>query len=243
MAFLHGKDTSILVDAVDFSGVFTQMGVSYDVALAQTTTFQPAGDRHTYLPGLVTSSLSLSGFYEGDDDKIDHKMRQAFGASGGQLYSAAYEGWAVGKAVDLLESHQTGYNVDSDVDDVSSLSADLAEKGFSGRGVSLSDVTTAVSATVNGASVDNGAASSDGAIAHLHVVSNSRDGAVVIKVQHSVDDAVWVDLITFAATVASTITSERKEVSGTVNRYTRMIVSSVGGATGSVMFGVAFARK
>ena len=40
-----------------------------------------------------------------------------------------------------------------------------------------------------------------------------------VKLQHSVDNSVWVDLITFTAAAAPT--SETFEVAGTVNRYLR----------------------
>jgi hypothetical protein len=49
------------------------------------------------------------------------------------------------------------------------------------------------------------------------------------KVQHSVDNSVWIDLMTF--TLANDATSERETVSGTVNRYLRAI-RTVGGSGG-----------
>jgi hypothetical protein len=78
----------------------------------------------------------------------------------------------------------------------------------------------------------------------LHVVTNSHDGDLVVKVQHSSDNSTWVDLLTFA-TVATTVTSsERKEVAAatTVDQYLR-VTYTMAGSTGSVSFLVSFGRR
>src|SRR5438132_423027 len=59
-----------------------------------------------------------------------------------------------------------------------------------------------------GTTVDEGAgvvgASTFGGVAHLHVIQNSLYQAVVIKVQHSSDNSVWVDLATHPNVGAAT---------------------------------------
>jgi hypothetical protein len=69
----------------------------------------------------------------------------------------------------------------------------------------------------SGTSVDNAASSANGGRGNLHVTAATGSGTV--KVQHSTDNAVWADLVTFTA--ATGATSETKEVTGTVNRYLR----------------------
>lgn len=101
------------------------------------------------------------------------------------------------------------------------------------------DTTAGVApAATPGASVDNGAATTNGAVAHLHVLSKSGTSPTVTwKVQHSADDSMWVDLMTFTA--ATDKTSQRLAVTGTVNRYLR--ASRIAGGSNSPSFEAALA--
>lgn len=86
---------------------------------------------------------------------------------------------------------------------------------------------TSLSATTDGASVDNGASTANGLLAHCHVVA-STGGTWTIKVQDSPDDAVWGDLITFSAD-GSAVASERGEAAGTIDRYLRFQATRTSG--------------
>jgi len=93
-------------------------------------------------------------------------------------------------------------------------------------------------ATTDGTSVDNGASSSNGLTAFLHVTATSS-GDWVLKVQHSADDSSWADLITFSAD-GSAITAEVGQASGTVNQYLRFQATRTDGTT---TFWVTAARQ
>lgn len=84
-----------------------------------------------------------------------------------------------------------------------------------------SNTTAGVASTHQvGTAVNNGAATTNGAVAHLHVLSKSGTSPTIVwKVQHSVDNSTWVDLMTFSS--ASDITEQRIAVTGTVNQYLR----------------------
>lgn len=80
-----------------------------------------------------------------------------------------------------------------------------------------------LTATGQGGSVDNGASSSGGYVAFLHITQTagaigSNDWAFTIE--HSANDSTWATLATFAAD-GSALGAERLEGSGTVNRYVR----------------------
>jgi hypothetical protein len=79
-------------------------------------------------------------------------------------------------------------------------------------------------------------------VAHLHVTANTRDGTTVAKIQGSADNSTFADLVTFATISTSTVTSERTEVSGSVARYLRAVVTPAG-STGSLTVSIAFARR
>lgn len=102
-----------------------------------------------------------------------------------------------------------------------------------------SNTTAGVASTAqNGTSVNNLAATTNGAVAHLHVLSKSGTSPTVTwKVQHSADDSLWVDLMTFTAATAET--SQRIAVTGTVNQYLR--ATRVVGGSNSPAFECALA--
>jgi hypothetical protein len=95
-------------------------------------------------------------------------------------------------------------------------------------GVVLEPGSTSRVATLTGASVDNGASSANGAIGYIHITASDA-GTWVLKIQDSTDDSVWADLITFSAD-GSAIASEQGSVSGTVDRYTRALLTRTSGA-------------
>jgi hypothetical protein len=104
---------------------------------------------------------------------------------------------------------------------------------------------SAETATVNGTSVDNAAASTNGAVGQLHVTAKADTTAVwTIKIQHSTDNSTFVDLITFTNVSNRTLAAgaQRIEVTGTINRYTRVQATLVSGTT-SITPVVTFARR
>jgi hypothetical protein len=135
----------------------------------------------------------------------------------------------------------TSYEISSPVADVVAISAEVQADGGLYSGVALTGLT-AVSSTGTSASVDNTTATSNGALANLHVTDNTRDGATTIKVQDSADGLAWADLITFTSVSASATVGESITSTGTVNRYLRA-EHTLAGSSGSVTFHVSVARR
>lgn len=239
MAAVAAKSARVLSDEFDLSTYFNSADVTREAAVPETTAFQASA--RSYLMGLVGGTASLAGFFDSVAGGEDVVLNAALGAASGQVVTVAPEGLAVGKRLDVLSSRLTRYQKSAPVDGVVGVSADIQADGGIDGGVALHDVT-AETATANGTSVDNAASTANGGVGHLHVTANTRNGTLDVKIQHSTDNAVWADLITFAQIAASTVGKERKSVTGTVNRYTRE-VHTIAGTTGSVTPVVAFARK
>src|SRR5262249_50894233 len=119
-------------------------------------------------------------------------------------------------------------------------SAEIQSSSGLGYGVILQPLA-ALTTTGSGALVDNGVATTKGGAGHLHITAFAgTTPTIAVKIQHSVDGTVWVDLITF--TTATAEFAERVEVTGTVNRHLRAI-RTIGGSGGpSFTTAVAFAR-
>lgn len=98
-------------------------------------------------------------------------------------------------------------------------------------GVLLADGTN-LSATTTNDNVDNGASSSNGALAVLHLDSPADTMSSPLwafTVEHSTDALSWATLLTFSANGA-TLTSEAQLVAGTVNRYARVVATKTSGS-------------
>jgi hypothetical protein len=242
MAFVHGKNTKVLIADADLSGYFRDSTMSANMDMADTSVY--GNVYKTYLQGLGEASISLSGLFDGAEDAVDEKLHALIGTDATTAISIAPNGFAVGARVFAMGAAQSSYEISSPVSDVVSLSAAFSSKTNTGgkSGVSLSPLT-AVTATANGTAVDNLEATTNGGYGVLHVTAVSGTTPTnTVKIQHSSDNSVWADLVTFTALTTLT-TSEVVAVAAgtTVNRYLRAQYT-IAGTTPSYTFHVNFAR-
>jgi hypothetical protein len=134
----------------------------------------------------------------------------------GRIWQAQYE---QGAAFDGLVTFGGSLQVDGGWERAISLHALAAETGTGAY-----------------ASVDNSAGTTAGGAGYIFVTAQSGTAGVV-KIQHSTDNMIWTDLITFSG--LSGTSSTRTAVTGTVNRYVRANLTT---ASTSITFQVSFAR-
>ncbi len=246
--FRHGKETVVLAGKYNLSEYLTSVSASNSVETPETTTFS-ASDR-SYISGHTEGTVSFEGLFDGTTngvtvgataDGIDKILSDALGSSTNTVMTVANDGGAFGRRAVLLDAVSTTYEVTSPLTDVVAISGGANANDGLEYGVWLT-YNTAYTTSTNGTAVDNTASSAKGSVANLHVTTNTRSTAVTVKVQHSTDNSTWVDLITFATVSATTLTSERKTTTGTVNRYVRVLVTPTAG-TGSITLSVAFSRR
>lgn len=245
MAFKHGKSTVVLIDEFDLSNRFTETTLGGDVDMAETTTY--GATVKTYIPGTQDGSIGLSGLFSAlplgsppnDVDDVLH----ARVAVQPVLYSVAYDGFAVGKPVAILNAGEASYEISSSVSDAVRVSTQ-GQGGGPYRALSLHQYTTLETTTANGTSIDNVSPTTTafGGIGQLHVPVNTRNGTLIVKIQDSADNAAFADLITFTTVGATTTAKEQLSYTGTVRRYIRA-TWTIAGSTGSVQFAVSFYRK
>jgi hypothetical protein len=235
MAFVHGKNTKVLVGEYDLTGFFDSASAAFTREMAATTVF--GLDDHTYLPGIGSGSVTLGGLWDNTAVSGSDVLLDAALDGSQQVVSVSPQGIsAVGQRGVLLNARQGAYNWNASISDVVRLDSDRTADGGIRGGVVLHQLTAETS-TGNFASVDNGASSAFGAVGHLHVTAFSGTSAT-IKITDSTDNAVFSDLITFTAVTAAG--AERSTVAGTVNQYARVELS---GIFTSVTFAVLFARN
>lgn len=245
--FRHSKNTVVLAAQYNLSEYLTSVTTSNSVETPETTTFSSV-DR-SYLTGHTEGTVSFEGLYDGTTagidgattDAIDKILSDALGNSTNTVITVSADGGAFGRRAVLLDAVETTYEVTSPLTDVVAISGGANANDGLEYGVWLT-YNTAFTSTTNGTAVDNATSSLRGSVANLHVTANTRSTAVTVKVQHSTDNSSWVDLTTFANVSATTLTSERKTTTGTVNRYVRVQVTPTAG-TGSITLSVAFSRR
>jgi hypothetical protein len=238
------KNIKVLVDKYDLTSAFKTAKPTGQADALESTTFGNITSK-SFLAGLKKGALSLEGFFESSNitqDKLDDVLAPALTDGAAHIVTIGQEGATQAGRALLMYANETKYEVGTQVGQIVTAMAEFdSVYGYEpGR---MLHVPQAETATGNDTSNDNGAASANGGVGHLHAPAVSGSGlSIVIKVQHSVDNAVWVDLITFTTIAAATPTSQRVEVAGTVNRYTRS-TRTISGSSPSITYGVAFARR
>lgn len=235
MAFVHGKNTRMLINEFNLSAYLNNIDMARDADTPETTVYEV--DDRTYIAGLRNATLSLSGFVDLGSDASDEVLSDTLGVETARIVTLAQNGLAVGEVVYMFQTHSTSYSPSSPVDGVVSFSADVQSTGQVDRGVSLHNISSEGS-SANGTSVDNSASSSNGGVGHLHV-SVAGGSTLDVDIEDSSDDMSFSSLISFTQ-VTTTATSQRSTVAGTVERYVRAAWTIAGG---SYTFSVAFARR
>ena len=201
-----------------------------DAALARTPT------------GVVELTVSQAGAFFDTTTNGGHAALKDVATSvqaTARVLSLGFAGNTVGETFVGAEGAYTqAYEVLGVVRQLTKANAEYAISGRVDQGFILKALA-AITANTNGTAIDNAASSASGGAGHLQVTAYSGFTNIVVKVQHSPDNSVWADLITFA-TVSSAPTAERKTAAGTVDRYTRYTVTVTG--SGSATFFVGFAR-
>ena len=247
--FKHGKNAKVALGDLNSTAYLNEASLSSTSETAQTSVF---GDGVTkYVLGLRDGTVSLSGFFEGSTGAIDEELSSYLGVddSANFMVLPAGDSAGAGSRTWFGKGDLTSYETSSPVSDVVSISAEIQADSGVNSGIYLRNVggsatfeTTGAGATDNGTSVNNTTSTTDGGVGQVHVMNNSLDGTVDVKIQDSADDTSWADLITFTQVASGNNASEQVTVTGTVDQYVRSQVTT-GGTTGTAEIAVAFKRN
>lgn len=234
--------TRVMVDQFDISPFLQKVSPQRVRDFAECSDLTSTS--HEYTPTLRGGLFMLDGLYRSNDiaGTTLHEIFAQLPET--QLIVTGYPDTRVaGKPALLMYADAVKYTLDSVVADLVKAQIECtSQKWAVEHGISLHDLT-AETGTGNSASVDHGAATTNGGVGVLHCTAIAGAApSVVVKIQHSETGAVWADLVIFAPAVAAT--KQRVEVAaGTmINRHLRE-VHTFGGTTTSIIHNVAFARR
>ena len=209
-----------------------------ELEIGDSTTLIDGGRRNT---GMLTAGGVTADFL------FDHStgaswpvLSAALQSSSQQVVTGFQEGSTIGSPALLCSANTTKLTPPAKAGTLLTVQGYFkSEEDGVDFGVSL-HANVAETGTWTSAGVDNGAATTNGGVAVIHVTSIAGGSpSVVVKIQHSADSLTWSDLLTF--TTVAGLTKERIEVSGTVNRYVRCVGTFSSGT--SITPVVAFARR
>lgn len=231
--YTHGKQTLVLADGWDVSSFLTDSATPSEHGEFDTTTYGPGWDS-TFQRDDPSGTVSLKGFWR---DTVLEPIETVLDAAG--VISIGPTGGATGTPARLAAVTLTKGDTPASDDALLPLNADYRATSGIGRGRWLRGKASA-STGGTGTTQDFATELTRAAwMASLHDLSAALHGALVVTVQHSVDQAVWSTLGTFTSTTAA---HKGYLISGTgpVHRYVRIIFTL---ASGTAIFAVAFSRR
>jgi hypothetical protein len=238
MARQHGKDIRVYLGGRDASDDLMSIDVKASVEVHDSTTFAAGGDKRFDI-GLRSWTADVEAFYQPGTGGIGQQLEAIGSDAAGVGVLSIYDddADAIGDTGILgSEAIFKSRGQPIRINDLIKLSGSLEGNGRLGLIGKLLHPHGSETVSFNGGSLDNGASSANGGRGSVHVTAVT--GTWTLKVQHSTDNSVWSDLITFTAFSAAG--AQTIEVTGTVNRYLRIIGTE--DAAGTITFVGGFAR-
>lgn len=239
MAFKHGKNTRIWFKEHDLSAYLHSASIAAAQDTVDSTTFANDGWK-TSVPGMLGVTLSMQGYHDPDFTALTDYL----GSTGGIL-TYAPGGQSVGDDARLAKViTSTLTPADTPVGGLIAIAWDVMADASVGIGWLLHGLTEDTN-TTTGSSKNDGAATTTGWMAHLHVTAVDG-GSWVVKLQDSADNSSWSDVTGGAFAAATGATSERLEsaAGATLRRYVRYVATRTGGSTGDgITFALGYARN
>jgi len=235
MAKYHARDARIYINGYDISALAVGLTPIQERELHPYAVMDGVQGYHQ-MPGLAKDVLSIDGLF---DDNYKTVLDNLWASTTGYQIIIPFGVTQGNRGLAVDAARLSKYNWAAVVTDINKLTAELVAENRPWDEVKLLQPKATKTADGNSASIDDGASSADGAVGYLQVFACGGDDALIVKIQDSPDDSAWSDLITF--TTANGITTERATVSGTVDRYVRVLWT--GTPTYSATFAVVYKRN
>lgn len=240
MTFLHGRNTKVWFNAYDVGPYLSSIGFSGSRDTADVTNFASGGNKEA-IAGTRSSTISAGGFHDADLTELDTTMDSGSGV----LTWSPGAGSAIGDRTYLASIIGTSLQRSSPVGDVVAIAWDTMADTVTGLGWILHPKGEDTN-TTTGASKDDGAATSTGWQAHLHVFAVDG-GSWVVKLQDSANNSAWTDVTGGAFAAVTGAASERLVSAASttdLRRYLRYLATRTGGTAGDgITFALGYARN
>lgn len=179
-------------------------------------------DYMSRLPGLGDGSIQFSGYFNPSSGGFHQAFGSAFGTAIAIVTCSL--GTAIGSPAASIGGARASYNTTRGADGALAISAS-AESGI-GYGIDWGYLLAGRASATGTATttVDNGAATTGGAQAYLHITAVAA-GTPTVLVEHSSDNSSFSTLLTFTASSTAVAEYKATAAGATVNRYLRYNVT------------------
>jgi hypothetical protein len=239
---LAGDHVQVLVGGYELTADHQSITINDKRETFDITTFGDAV--HRFLPGRRASSLDHKGYMESAAAR-SHPVLKGVAVSGVvSVLLGLNAAPVVGNPVYSLYVLQGKYQPTPEVNKVIPFAAAFATQGEAGGwGVALTPPVTFTN-TTTGTGVDNGAATTKGGVACLHVLQAAASDTYTIIVEGATNAGFSTGLVTLATFTlnASAINSERINIAGNIPQYTRFKATRAGAAGNTVKIAVSLIR-
>jgi len=240
VTILHSKTARVAVAHLDASvfgrGYTVSKSTStVDTTVLTSTAYESIPERHEGSFS-IDMLLDTSGASNGQIDTVSDWQ-----GDDGYPITLAPAGYSTGSFTVMLDGIESDLVLGSSSGSATSANVSGIATGGVDLGVMVEDFT-AITEDTEGTARDNGAATANGGVAHLHVSAFAGLDSDAITIEHSVNGSTsWATLVTFATVTG--LTSERVVVApGTAVRQYLRVKDDVTGV-GSVTRAVAFSRR
>lgn len=236
MSVVLGSSAKIYASGWDLSSHFRGFTPEMAAELKDKTTFGK-----TYRCRQQTmqdGKLSLEGFFDGVADAAPDYLLSAIGGEN-KVWNVMPDGDTFGSVGYGMLANLSKVGVNQVADDLVKITAD-AESNCGIEIVTSLRAMAAATGTGTGATLDNAAATTYGAAAYLQVM-DFQGTDITVSIRHSTDNFAGdnTELLAFAQVTADN-QAERVEATGTVKRYSRILIA---GTFTSVTFAVFLQRR
>lgn len=239
MPFVHSKSTRVLFDGLDVSAWLT--GLEYGVVsdAQDVTTFLKSWKN--FWPGTNSGTVSMSGIH----DKDMQTLRSAVTGAVDNILTWSPQGLAtLAEMVHLMAVTDQGYKESMPVGGMVLFDWAANADDAVGSYGQLFHPLAAETATGTSAFVDGGAATTTGAVAHLHVTALAGTApTVTVKFSDcATSGGSYVDIAGGAFTLMNAVGGQRLVIPGTIRQFVKATWTITGSAGQSLTFATALAR-
>lgn len=243
MTKLAGDHAQVLVSGYELTGDSNRIAINEAVDTHDVTAF---GDEvHKFISGQRVSAIDHAG-YLNSAAAGSHPVLKGIAVNGVvSVLIGQNAAPVVGDPTFSLLTQQNRYSAMPERGTFVPFGAYFANRGeVGGWGVALAVPTTFTNST-NGSAVDNGAATTNGGAAFLHVLQEAASDTYAFTIEGSTTGAFsgeQTTLATFTTLNANALGSERVAIAGTLPRYTRWKAVRTGSAGNTVKIAVSLIR-
>ena len=202
MTILHGRNCRVYVNGLDISGDLNEINPKSEIELADVTAFGATG--HQFYPGLTKEEFDYKGLFNPISGYLASQLSTLFQTAttyGVMIIRAAANTVVVGDSVSAANGVMlNGFEAKAITTDVIRLDAKFKAENYPFENGLLAMVKAQKTADWTGTSMDNGGATTNGAIGFVQVFEQTGGTGCTLSLIHSTT-GLWAgeetELMTF----------------------------------------------